>query len=157
VLSLIHTLRSSVQHVLSLLSLLYVHRLSGNGFQHRRSLKFCVHGFTSSLAVAYLTAAPKLASNCQILNATPLHQLPGWRSSHTNLLLFSLPSQDSSLTAAGPRYLASARIAQKTPLPTAFLLLRACLVGGIAWQRPLFTEPLLRNGYCVAVYFAVVA
>jgi hypothetical protein len=40
-----------------------------------------------------------------------LQSLPGWRSSHTNLLLFSLPFQDSLVIAAAPRHIASARTA----------------------------------------------
>jgi hypothetical protein len=50
--SLIHTFYTSQQHVLSLLNVLCLHRLSGSGFQRRRSLSFRVHDFTSSLAVA---------------------------------------------------------------------------------------------------------
>jgi hypothetical protein len=51
-----HTLCSSLQHVLSLLSLLCVHQsLPGNGFQRHRSLNFCVHGLMSSLTVTSLT------------------------------------------------------------------------------------------------------
>jgi hypothetical protein len=46
-LSLIHTLSSSLQHVLSLLSLLCLYRsLSGNGLQRRRFLNFRVHKLT---------------------------------------------------------------------------------------------------------------
>jgi hypothetical protein len=42
--SLIHTLYNSLQHPLSLPSLLCLHQsLSGNGFQHRSFLSFCVH------------------------------------------------------------------------------------------------------------------
>jgi hypothetical protein len=37
-------------------------------------------------------------------------------------------SLDSLVMAAGPRYIASARISQKTPLPIALLLLRAFLL-----------------------------
>jgi hypothetical protein len=56
-LSLVHTICSSLQHVLILLSVLFVHRLlSGNGYRCRRSLNFRLHGFMSSLAVAYLTS-----------------------------------------------------------------------------------------------------
>jgi hypothetical protein len=76
-LSLIHTLCSSLQHVLSLLSLLCLHQaLSGSGFQTRISINFRVQGFMPSLAVAYLTATPELnllASNCRTLNSTRLH------------------------------------------------------------------------------------
>jgi hypothetical protein len=51
-LSLIHTFCSSLHYVLSLLSLLRLHKsLSGNGFQLLKFLNFRVHGFTSSLAV----------------------------------------------------------------------------------------------------------
>jgi hypothetical protein len=51
------------------------------------------------------------------------HFLACWRPSHTNLLLFKLPSQDSLVMAAGPRYVASTQTAQKTPFPTVLLLL----------------------------------
>jgi hypothetical protein len=50
------------------------------------------------------------------------HRLSGWRPSRTNLLLFSLPSEDYLLMAAGPHYTTSARTAYRTPLPTARLL-----------------------------------
>jgi hypothetical protein len=43
----LHTLYNSLQHALSLLSLLYLHRLSpGNGFQRRSFLSFRVHVLT---------------------------------------------------------------------------------------------------------------
>jgi hypothetical protein len=48
--------------------------------------------------------------------------------------------------AASPRYIASAPTTQRTPFPTALLLLRACLL-----------RPLPNNGHCVAAYFTVVA
>jgi hypothetical protein len=57
--------------------------------------------------------------------------------------------------AADPRYKASARTAQKTPIPK-FILLRAPFAA-IIYQRPLFTEPLPSKGYCTAAYFKVVA
>jgi hypothetical protein len=44
--SLIHTPNSSLQHILSLLSALLFHKLSGNGFQCRRFLNFHVHVLT---------------------------------------------------------------------------------------------------------------
>jgi hypothetical protein len=47
-----------------------------------------------------------LAGDC--LTTHSLFQLPGWRPSHTNLLLFSLPSLDSLVIATAPRYIASA-------------------------------------------------
>jgi hypothetical protein len=56
--------------------------------------------------------------------------------------------------AVDPCYIASARTAQRTPLSTPVV---ACMsVTAITWQRPLFTEPLLSNGYCTAAYFEVV-
>jgi hypothetical protein len=46
-LSLIHTLYNSLEHALSVLSLLCLHQsLSGNSFQHRCYLRFCVHAIT---------------------------------------------------------------------------------------------------------------
>jgi hypothetical protein len=107
------------------------------------------HVFTGRCSVAASNSGPSPSSgspNCPRASATSSHSnssqglnrianspnnyysiewLPGWRPSHSNLLLFSLPSQDSSLTAAVPRYIASARTVQKTPLPTALPLLRA--------------------------------
>jgi hypothetical protein len=58
--------------------------------------------------------------------------------------------------AAGPRCIASTRTGLKTPLTTVLLLLRAS-AAAITYQRPLFTEPLLSNGCCIAAYLAVVA
>jgi hypothetical protein len=52
------------------------------------------------------------------------HDLAGWQPFHTNLLLFCLPCQERLIMAAGPRYIASARAAQKTPHPTVTPLLR---------------------------------
>jgi hypothetical protein len=73
---LIHTLCSSLQHALSLLSLLYLHRLSpGKGPQRRSFFSFHMHVFTGR----------RLSHN----------PFPGWRPSHTNFLLFSQPSEDS--------------------------------------------------------------
>jgi hypothetical protein len=57
--------------------------------------------------------------------------------------------------AAGPCYMNSARAAQRTPLPTALLLLLES-VTVINLHLPLFTEPLLSNAYCIAAYFVVV-
>jgi hypothetical protein len=54
--------------------------------------------------------------------------------------------------AAGPRYIASGRTAQKTPLPTARLLLRAICYGNHVTateslpRTGLFTEPFPSNG-----------
>jgi hypothetical protein len=45
------------------------------------------------------------------------HVLAGWRPPHTNLLLCSLPSQDTLVTATGPGHISWARTAQKTPFP----------------------------------------
>jgi hypothetical protein len=45
-LSLIHTIYNSLQHALSLFSLLCLHQLPGNGFQRRSFLSFRVHVLT---------------------------------------------------------------------------------------------------------------
>jgi hypothetical protein len=136
-LSLIHTLYNSLPHALYLLSLPYLHQLSpGNGFQFHSFPSFRVHVLTG----------PWLSQNL----------IPGWPSSHTNLLLFSLPSQDSLVIAAVPCYIVSAWTAQKTPLPTVLLLLHASLAA-ITYQRPLLIEPLPSNGSCIAAHFTIVA
>jgi hypothetical protein len=67
-LSLIHTLYSSLQHVLTLLSLLCLHRLSpDNGFQRRSFLSFRLHVLTgrklSQLTPALLAAVSRLSRN----------------------------------------------------------------------------------------------
>jgi hypothetical protein len=61
------------------------------------------------------------------------HVLVGWRPFHTKLLLFWLPSQDSSVMAAAPLYIASARTERKATLITVITLLRV-------------TQPLHSNG-----------
>jgi hypothetical protein len=100
---LIHTLCSLQQHVWSFFSLLYRHWLSpGNGFQCHSFLSFCVH----------VLSGQWLSHNL----------LPCWQPSHTNLLLFSVPSQDSLLITAASCYIVSAWTTQKTYLPTVLLL-----------------------------------
>jgi hypothetical protein len=103
-----HTLQFTTAYTKSS-SVSYLHRLSpGNGFQ--------------SVASSTSVLTSLLTGDCLTTNSL-LHLLPGWRPSHTNLLLFLLPSQDPLVIATVPRYIASARIAQKTPLPTVLLLL----------------------------------
>jgi hypothetical protein len=75
-----------------------------------------------------MTSAPALRFLPVGDSPTANSLLSGWRSSHTNLLPFSLPSEYCLLMAAGLLYVASARIAQKTPLPTSLLLLHACVL-----------------------------
>jgi hypothetical protein len=53
---------------------------------------------------------------------------------------------DSLVIAAAPRYIASARTAQKTPPPTVPPLLLSLLL-----------RPLPNNSFCIAAYFAVLA
>jgi hypothetical protein len=61
VLSLIHTLYNSLQHALSLLGLLYLHRLTpGNGFQRRSFLSFRVHVLTGRQISHYSFIAPTI-------------------------------------------------------------------------------------------------
>jgi hypothetical protein len=62
------------------------------------------------------------------------HVLAGWRPSHTDVLLFWLPFQETLLRTAGPLYIPSVRPAQKTLLPTSLVLLHV-------------TQPLHINGY----------
>jgi hypothetical protein len=90
-------------------------------------------GFIESLQIVSTTNYSVIANSLQHCTKSPgngiqsfrVHALTGrrlshnshsgWRPSHTNLLLFSLPSQDTLVIAATPRYIASARAAQKTP------------------------------------------
>jgi hypothetical protein len=60
--SISHTLQFT-SHALNLLSLLYLRRLSGNGFQNRSCLWFHVQWLLSSLAGAYITTNPALLRN----------------------------------------------------------------------------------------------
>jgi hypothetical protein len=68
------------------------------------------------------------------------HVLAGWRQTHTNIVLFWLPSQDSPVMATGPRYIALARTAQKTSLPKVTPLLHV-------------TQPLPSNDRSLAPQF----
>jgi hypothetical protein len=59
-----HALYNSLQHALSLLSLLCLHRLShGNGFQHRGFFSFRVHVLTLHFLLLYF-------SRCELLLLT---------------------------------------------------------------------------------------
>jgi hypothetical protein len=74
--SVIYTHYNSLQHAVSLLSLLYLNwLLPGNSFQCHSFLSFHVHILTGR----------QLSHN----------SLPGWGPSHTNFLVFSLLSQIS--------------------------------------------------------------
>jgi hypothetical protein len=75
------------------------------------------------------------AGDCPTTHSIPLHSLTP-----------RLPSQDFLLMTAGPRYIASARTAQKTLLPTALLLSRSCVL------RPLSSNGRgLQSHYLVTV------
>jgi hypothetical protein len=86
----------------------------------------------SLLAAAYVTAAPLLT---------------GWRPSHTNCYSSDsrLNASEQNLMAVGPRYIESARTAQGTSFPTAFILLHhvvnvmvtLLMLTVITQQRPL--------------------
>jgi hypothetical protein len=80
-------------------------------------------------------------------STTQLNWHPSWRPSHTDLLLFWLQPQDSSLMAAGPCYIISAPTAQRTSLLTALILLHACLLGPIPNSGCLF------RGRCLATVY----
>jgi hypothetical protein len=56
---------------------------------------------------------------------------------------------------AGPRYIASARTAQKTPLPTALMLFLACLLRqslSHCQATCVYTQPFPNNGYLCWLY-----
>jgi hypothetical protein len=93
---------------------------------HTHTLLFLITVFTALLGKVFQR---------QMFLCSRAHVLAGWRPFHTNLLRFSLPSQDYLVITAGPRYLvitagprylvmtagpryiASARIAQKRASP----------------------------------------
>jgi hypothetical protein len=116
------------------MALTLIHTLCSS-LQHVRSLLnlLCLHQLL-----------PGDGSNAVLLFCA--HVFTGLRLSCNCLLIFELLSQDSSIMASGPCYIASAQTAQRTPLPTALLLLRMCLL-----------QPLLSSGCCIADYFAVIA
>jgi hypothetical protein len=140
---------------LSLLRLLCLHQSSGNGFQLQTFLFLCVPELSPCFSYQqWLTRTEPQQFPNQLMHSltnqfAPLHyihKLPGWRLSHTNFLLFSLPSQDSLLMAAGPCYIALVQIAHRTPFPAALLLLRACLL-----------RPLPSNGRCLHSHYLATA
>jgi hypothetical protein len=66
----------------------------------------------------------------------------GWLSTTSYFSNCCLKTQGSLEIAAGPRYIASAPTAQRTALPTALLLLHACLL-----------RPLLSNDHCLQNHY----
>jgi hypothetical protein len=68
-LSLIHTLYSSLQHAINPLSLLCLYQSSGNGFQRRNLLSFCVHALTAR------RLSPNYLNSRLVLLITPRHGL----------------------------------------------------------------------------------
>jgi hypothetical protein len=142
-LSLIHTYYSSLQHALSLLNLLCVHRLSpGNGSQRRRFLGFrpCWLRlyYNSALlrngsaraeclgrpptGVSHVLAAGSRLLLCHLPpgqgRGTSSDCLPP-NSTHAQL---TPPSQDWFACPVGRHDVASGRIAQKSPPPTVLSL-----------------------------------
>jgi hypothetical protein len=114
-LSLIHTLCSSLQHVLNLLGLL------------------CLHQWTFLCSRAYVLA--------------------GSRPTHINFLLFSLPSKDSSVMAAGPHYIAWSRNSQKTQLRVTQPLANN---GFFIWLHSSCFEQICHSIYCRKAVFVPV-
>lgn len=78
-LSLIHKIYSSLEHTINLLSLLCLHRLSGNGFQRRKFLTFRVRRLLSSLSgVCLITRLGVTAQRLTTIGvAPPSTPLPG--------------------------------------------------------------------------------
>jgi hypothetical protein len=101
--------------------------LLGSGFQWQTFPFLWVSELSPASATSF---SLQLSTDCLSADSLLTEWLSGWRPSHTNLLLFKLPSQNSSVMAAGPCYTASARTEQKTLLPTTLLLLWMCLL----WQ-----------------------
>jgi hypothetical protein len=124
-----------------------------------------------------IAADPRQRSHSRV--RVPWNSLPYFtRTVSDSRLPFSSPPTTRRVTvevfdpastrviAAGPCYIASARTAQKTPLPTGLLLLKHVAIARTAIRTPLpsysivcFTNllwPFHSNGYCIAVYFAVV-
>jgi hypothetical protein len=89
-----------LQHVLSLLSLPFLRRLSpGNGFQRSRFVSFHVQRLLSSLAVTYLTtnsAVSKLQTVVTALYKSPSHTQTNVLSLHCRCWLTSSSSGSSS-------------------------------------------------------------
>jgi hypothetical protein len=146
---LIHTLYDSIQRVLRLLRLLYLHCLSpGNGFQYRSFLSFCIHVLTGQQLSHNSLIAPSLVAIS--------HQPPTLLTAVSRLLM-----------AAGPRYIVWHRPHREHYFQQLFYccmcvccgyyLAKGVVYRAINYQRSLFTEPLLSNGCCIAAYFAVVA
>jgi hypothetical protein len=79
---------------LSLRSLLCLHQFSGNGFQ-RRTFPFL--RAPDSLRASATSNSSRGLNRSRPPTHSLTHWLPGWRPSHTNLLLFSLPFQDSTV------------------------------------------------------------
>jgi hypothetical protein len=112
-----------------------------NAIANSHTLQFTTtRSKTSQSAVSSpAVACSFLSFRVHVLTGRPLshNSLPGWRPSHTNLLLFLLPSQESLVIAAAPRYIASARTAKINRFQQFFY----CCV------RPL--RPLLSSGRCL--------
>jgi hypothetical protein len=91
VLSLIHTFYSSLQHALSLLSLLCLHWLFGNGYQRCSSLFPC--SAASVLAGCHLTTCFRVATQwLTIMKTLPPPTSPPWATVCDDLQQVCLPT-----------------------------------------------------------------
>jgi hypothetical protein len=154
-LTVIHTLHSSLELALNLLSLLCPHRLSGNGFQVSSALSFrvCVLiGWRlphNSLGVAtqrltrwVFLRLPQGATICDDLRRVCL------QTANCTLGRFSI-----SLGHFGPRDIASGRAQQKIPLPTVLLFcVNSCCYADVAFHVPLLRHSLLRRNLVTEVF-----
>jgi hypothetical protein len=123
-----HTLYTSLQHTLSLLSLLCLHQsLSGNGFQSRRFLSYRVPVLWSSLAGACLTTLEGVAWLHSSNNGYPSRPYGSNTALPNHRLKIALLCPWPSFQGPGPPLsywlqlsfvIVSGRTAQKTQLPT---------------------------------------
>jgi hypothetical protein len=141
----------------SLLSLLRLHQFSGNDF-----LFLWVPDLYPCLSYQLLTAIAHNGLTSAVLSLT--HSLTHSTTLTPRLAvishqLFYCRLKDSRFSSNGSwssLYSLGTDHPENTALKSSYIV--ACVfVAAITQQRPLFTEQLLSDGYCIAAYFAVVA